>query len=86
MLSKSTGQIIRLSAVMNILFHLDDLDDRQIDVEGGKMVIAPNAIKAAIHFIEVSCQHVAFIAGRGEISQEIDTIKQGMYHFNRCTK
>ena len=62
MLSKSMGQILRISAAMHILFHID---------EDGPLsnIISDMAIDAAINFVEVCCQHTAYITGRGNINQ-----------------
>ena len=56
MISKSLGQILRVSGVMHVLFSLEEenVDDTA-------------AINAAIHFVEVCCQQTAYIAGRGEL-------------------
>lgn len=72
MISKSTGQILRVSAVMHALFNL----------EGEELgnIITPAAISAAIHFVEVCCQQTSFIAGRGELEKELQMISQGMIH------
>ena len=55
MISKSMGQILRVSAVMHALFNLGD---EEVD-----STIFPAAIEAAIHFVEVCCQQAAYIAG-----------------------
>ncbi len=70
MISKSTGQILRVSAVMHALFNL----------EGEELgnTITPVAIQAAIHFVEVCCQQTAYIAGRGELDKELSMVVQGM--------
>lgn len=53
-LSKSLGQIIRVSAAMHVLFHLD-LEEEQLPE-----TISDAAIEAAIDFVEVCCQHTAW--------------------------
>ncbi len=70
MISKSTGQILRVSAVMHALFNL----------EGEELgnTITPAAIQAAIHFVEVCCQQTAYIVGRGELDKELSMVVQGM--------
>ncbi len=70
MISKSTGQILRVSAVMHALFSLED--------EQLGNTITPTAIQAAIHFVEVCCQQTAYMAGRGELEKELKMIVQGM--------
>jgi hypothetical protein len=39
------------------------------------VIISQDAITAATHFVEVCGQHVAFIAGRGEIDEEIKLLE-----------
>lgn len=68
MLSKSMGQIIRVSAAMHVLFHLDNTDPLPD-------VITDLAIKAAINFVEVCCQHTAYITGHGKIDEELETLE-----------
>ena len=72
MLSKSLGQILRVSAAMHILFHIDEegpLSD----------TISDMAIDAAIDFVEVCCQHTAYITGRGNLGQELDIVQAGVH-------
>ena len=68
MLSKSMGQIIRVSAAMHVLFHLDNTDPLSD-------IITNSAIKAAIDFVEVCCQHTAYITGHGKIDEELEIMK-----------
>ena len=44
--------------------------------------IDDNAIRAAINFVEICCQQAAFIAGRGNIKEEIDIIQASK--FSEC--
>ena len=74
MLSKSRGQILRVAATMHVLFHLDT----PLCIP---TVISDEALKAAQDFVETSNQHVAFLAGRGDITEAIDmfkVLKEGM--------
>ena len=66
-LSKSMGQILRVSAVFHILFHLN----KEIHSDNIDVIISESAIMAAIHFVEVCGQQVTFMAGREEIDEEI---------------
>ena len=76
MLSKSKGQILRVSAVLHILFHihLPDATDREESNDDCSNSISNNisdeALSAAIDFVETSIRHAAYIAGRGEITNE----------------
>ena len=74
-LSKSMGQILRISASLHILFHLD----KETRPENIDVIISEDAITAATHFVEVCGQHVAFIAGRGEIDKEIKLLELGAH-------
>ncbi len=71
MLSKSLGQIIRVCAAMHALFHLESGEDPLPDI------ISSEAIEAAINYVEVCCQHTAYISGRGNIDQELDHLLTG---------
>ena len=71
MISKSMGQIPRVSAVMHALFNLGD---EQLD-----STIYPAAMEAAIHFVEVCCKQVAYIARRGEFDSELKLIVQDTF-------
>ena len=66
MLSKAKGQVLRLSALMHLLFSLTN-DDEKDDIQ---LVICDEAVKAAINFVNVCIQQAAFIAGRGDIEEE----------------
>ena len=37
-----------------------------------------SAIEAAIDFVEVCCQHTAYVTGRGDIYIEVDLVEAGM--------
>ena len=72
MLSKSLGQTLRISVAMHILFHDDDDDGPLSDT------ITQAAIEAAINFVEVCCQHTAYIAGHGNIDEQLKLLGTGM--------
>ena len=69
MLSKSRGQILRVAATMHVLFHLDT----PLAISS---TISEEALEAAINFVELSNQHVAFLAGRGDITHAIEGIQE----------
>ena len=71
MLSKSVGQILRVSAF--VLFHMD-IEEPLPDT------ITEMAIKAAIDFVELCCQYTAYITGRGNINNELDLMEAGKYY------
>ena len=58
MLSKALLQILHVSAPMHVIFHLDS-------AESMSSTITEAAIEAAIDFVELCCQHMAYITGRG---------------------
>ena len=70
-LSKAKGQILRVSACLHVLF--DDQDTVP------SSTIKEDAIKAAENYVDVCCQHVAYISGRGLIEDEVKRICGGMY-------
>ena len=75
MLSKSKGQVLRLSAAFHILFCDTDLDlsEEGVEIKVGSVSteIADSAIVATQNFVDTCCQHAAFIAGRNNIDDEI---------------
>ena len=90
MLSKSLGQILRVSAYMHVLFHMESDDPLPA-------IISESAIEAAIDFVEVCCQHTAYLTGWGDINLEVDLMEAGKlsmfknisvhYSYNRvCSK
>ena len=68
MLAKSKGQILRVSVVFHALFGWEN-------PQAISDVISEDALRAAIEFVDVCMQHAAFLAGRGEISQEVDKLQ-----------
>ena len=73
MLSKSKGQVLRVAAVLHVLF-VDPSTLPSIP-----SVISIEAINAAQNFVDTCCQHAAFIAGRGLVDDEIDHLVSGAY-------
>lgn len=82
MLSKSKGQVLRLSAAFHVLFCDTDIDlsdeGEEIKVANVSTQIAGNAIVAAQNFVDTCCQHAAFIAGRNNIDDEITELSTGI--------
>ena len=83
MLSKSKGQILRVAASFHILFQIQDGDSEPVDkediisedaVEDGD-TISGRAIAAAIGFVDLCCQQTAYMAGRGNIKEELKIIE-----------
>ena len=65
MISKGRGLTLRLSVVLHILFQLGTTTTSPTDS------VSDEALKAAINFVMVAIQQVAFIAGRGELEEEL---------------
>ena len=83
MLSKSRGHVLRLAVAFHVLFHLGK--DNPVSVE-----VSEEAVKAAVDFVNISCQQTAFIAGRGPLQEEFERFKNNgiatmySYHKIRC--
>ena len=69
MISKSRGQVLRVAATLHALFHINTPQELPSDISN-------NAVEAAIKFVECCNQHVAFLAGMGDIEDYITSIKQ----------
>lgn len=72
MLSKSKGLILRIAGVLHVLFHLNSPENIPNE-------ISEEAIKAAEDFINVCCQHTAFLSGRGDIDDAIKSLQRGLF-------
>ena len=70
MLSKSKGQILRVSACLHALFYIET---PSVIPE----VISVQAIRAAIDLVEVCIQHAAFLAGREDVNDMIEDMRKG---------
>lgn len=71
MLSKSKGQILRVAATMHVLFHWEK--PQNIPNE-----ISEAALTASINFVDVCIQHAAYLAGRGDIQEAIDSFAKAL--------
>ena len=69
MLSKSRGQILRVAATLHVLFNMDV-------PQAIPQVITDEALKAATNFVETCNQHLAYLSGRGLISDAIKTLQE----------
>ena len=70
MLSKSKGQILRISAILHVLFHMNT----PLTIPEA---ISVDAVKAAIDLVDVCIQHAAFLAGRGDVQESIEMLTTG---------
>ena len=69
MLSKSRGQVLRVAATLHALFYIET--PQQVP-----NCISNEAIIAAVDFVEVCNQHIAFLSGMGEIGSYITSLKE----------
>lgn len=72
MLSKSKGPILRVATALHIFFHVGSFDwiSDQITEE---------AIAASVNFVGLCCQQTAYMAGQGDIKEDIQIIKASMF-------
>ena len=83
MLSKSKGQILRVAAVLHVLFQIRlpnaNADDEKACDEPNK--ISDKALCAAVDFVETSIQHAAYIAGKDTVFKEVEKAQlEGIVH------
>ena len=74
MLSKSKGQILRVAAVLHVLFqiHIPNLNGDHEEARTEPDKISDEALCAAVDFVEISTQHAAYIAGKDTIFKELE--------------
>ena len=70
MLSKSMGQILRVSAALHVLFNIDGAEELS-------ETISEMVVDTAVDFVEVCCQHAAYITGRGNLDEEVNFMETG---------
>ncbi len=70
LLGKSKGQMLRVAAALRVIFHLGEAEI--------SYAIREEAILTFINFVQLCCQQTAFVAGRGDISEEVEIIKASM--------
>ena len=71
MLSKRRGQILRVAALLHVLFHLHTPINIPEDVSHG-------SVEAAAAFVDLCLQHTASLAGRGDICDAIQALQPGI--------
>ena len=74
MLSKSKGQILRVAAVLHVLFqiHMPNDNENHSEVHYSADKIGDAALCAAVDFVETSTQHAAYIAGKDTLLKELE--------------
>ena len=70
MLSKSKGQLLRVAAVMHVLFNLDNPSSIP-------QQISEAAVKAADSFVDLCLDHAAYLRGKGKLAEAIEEINKG---------
>ena len=74
MLSKAKGQVLRVAAALNVMFNDSCDEDEHISVSDVPSTISNESIVAAQNFVDLCCQHAAYIAGRGKVEDEISKV------------
>jgi len=75
MLSKSTGQILRVAACFNVLFRIRDDKAEPWPESNQSDDIIDAAIAAACNFVDTCCIHTAFMAGWSTSLSKIQEMK-----------
>ena len=78
MLSKSKGQILRVAAGFHVSFHLGSHNIIPSEISN-------EAIVAVRDFVDMCNQHVAFMAGKGEIDEYIASLIAGIVIIGCCS-
>lgn len=76
MLSKSKGQILRVAIALHVLFHVGSFESISDQ-------ITEEAIAASVNFVGLCCQQTAYIAGRGDIKEDIQIIKASKFSVHK---
>lgn len=79
MLSKAKGQVLRIAAALHVLTGDSESSQGDITIADVSATISKEAILAAQNFVQTCCQHAAYVAGRGEIDDEIGLLLTGKY-------
>ena len=88
MLGKAKGQILQIAACLQMFFGdtcTSDDEERIIPTNTLPTTLTEDALKAAINFVEVCCQHTAYITGRQTIESEIKKYKQSKCNYTLNT-
>ena len=81
MLSKSTGQILRVAACFNVLFRIRESTEPWPENNPEDKIIR-DAIKAACDFVDICCIHTAFMAGRSTSLSKMQELKTSDENFS----
>ena len=75
MLGKFRGQILRIGAALHVLFEVFPSDEEAQPSDNNTEA----AIVAAINFTDLCLQQTAFMAGRGNIVEDIENMKASKF-------
>lgn len=75
MLGKQKGQILRVAASFQVLFSMNGSREGSGSNSDINLIISDKALLASINFVELCCQQAAYIAGRGDIKDDIKNVK-----------
>lgn len=83
MMSKSKGQVLRIAAALQTLFGLSAPHSDEQQPATSSTIVSEDTLTAAIDFVEVCCQQTAYIAGRGNIKEEIQLFTASKFHYRQ---
>ena len=97
LLSKSRGQVLRVAAVLHILFKLKNFDNPDLEEndelqdkdeaeqeKDDEITISTSAMKAAVNFVILSCQQTCLIAGKKKIEEVICLTAKSKSYVMHC--
>jgi hypothetical protein len=79
-LSKAKGQILRVSACLNVFFSDQEIDHNNATIKVSPhvpLVITEDAIIAAQNIVDMACQHCMLLAGKRSIEEELKRFSTG---------
>ena len=74
MLSKNRGQVLHVAAVFHVLFSIDPERDAE---ETNGDIIGKDYVIASINFVKTASQHALYIAGKGNLEEELHVTNTG---------
>ena len=81
-MSKSRGQVLRVAAVFHVLFSVDPEREASKE-EANPDILCEDAVIASINFVKTACQHALYIAGKGNLEEELHVTNTGTYVYVR---
>lgn len=93
MLGKAKGQFLRIAACLQMFFcdRSENHEDRQDDDNDGEdiisaatplTIITETTLKAAVNFVDVCCQHTAYVTGRQTMKSKNTSRVGKLYYIN----